>query len=290
MPKLKVITQLNSRKVKHRNQFSQFSEESSSTFYTNWIKSLRTAEESKSQENLDLSGYFFIQSLIQDDLSAHESYQVVKRLFDFSVSLLLICLLSPLFIVFALGVKLSSPGPIFHRGLRVGRYGSVFCLLKFRSMRLGSTSTAHERFSGMKKLVPQGVTPFGAFIRNYKLDELPQLLNVLRGEMSLVGPRPHAIDEIILESSRTDLWNRFALLALSPGMTGLWQATQANSISGKAKRRYDWLYLRKRSFLLDLQLLVRTAGVVLVGEKRLHRKLLRRKNKKSSVPKLKLSA
>ncbi|MBV9622914.1 MAG: sugar transferase, partial [Acidobacteria bacterium] len=163
-------------------------------------------------------------------------FGITKRLMDILGSLVLLALSSPLFFLVALAIKMASKGPVFYRQQRVGQYGVPFAMLKFRSMRVNSDATTHKEYvrkfiAGVAEKCPGDtpdqsvykltrdprITALGAFLRKTSLDELPQLINVLRGEMSLVGPRP----PIDYEVERYELWHRRRLLEVKPGITGL---------------------------------------------------------------------
>ena len=174
---------------------------------------------------------------------------MLKRLFDVVASGSGLILLSPLLLALALAVKLGSPGPIFYRANRVGRYGKHFKLLKFRSMvvnadRIGPavTGAADPR-----------ITRVGRFLRRTKLDELPQLINVLKGDMSLVGPRPTSwqLDKYTLHQTER--------LTVQPGITGLWQVCARESKNFDERLLWDLQYIEKISLWLDMQILIRTA-------------------------------
>ena len=136
--------------------------------------------------------------------------RVAKRAFDVVLSLVGLVLLSPLLAALGVGIKLNSPGPVFYRGLRAGRHGTPFRIFKFRSMVVNA-----EKIGGPSSSADDPrITRVGDLLRRYKLDELPQLLNVVKGEMSLVGPRPEVVQEVLLY---TDEEKR--LLDVRPGMT-----------------------------------------------------------------------
>src|SRR5439155_21546136 len=155
-------------------------------------------------------------------------YAFAKRLLDFLASLVLVAILFPVFIAIAIAIKLDSPGPIFYRAERIGRFGRPFTVLKFRSMRAGCSASPHVQF--VRSLLRDGktcdlykvdadprVTKFGAFLRRTSVDEFPQLWNVLCGDMSLVGPRPDVRYAFV---DYADWMQR--RLDVKPGMTGLW--------------------------------------------------------------------
>ncbi len=193
----------------------------------------------------------------------------MKRIFDIIFSLLGLVLIAPVLIVIATLVRLSSPGPIFYRGLRTGRRGVPFRIYKFRSMvvdgeQVGGTTTG--------KNDPR-ITSIGGFLRKYKLDELPQLINVLSGDMSFVGPRPEVAEY-------TDLYteDEKRILDVRPGVTD-WSSLAFNDLQEHVgtgdpdrvfreqvlpqKNRLRLKYVDERSFLVDLTILVKTVAVVL---------------------------
>ena len=202
-----------------------------------------------------------------------------KRLIDVVGSLGMLIILSPLFLIIALAVKLTSRGPIFFRQQRVGRYGKIFVFLKFRSMYVNNDTAVHEDY--IKKLIanqaePQGsssekpvfkivndkrITPLGKFLRRTSLDELPQFLNVLKGDMSLVGPRP----PIPYELAAYKTWHRRRLLAVKPGITGLWQVTARSLVQFDDMVRLDLRYASVWSLWLDIKILLRTPAAVVKG-------------------------
>ncbi len=189
-------------------------------------------------------------------------------------------LLSPCFLVIAVAIKASSPGPIFFRQSRLGQYGVPFTFLKFRSMHAHSDSQPHQEFikryiAGADAPSAPGtngsrpykitddprVTRVGRFIRRTSLDEIPQFLNVLRGEMSLVGPRP----PIPYEIEAYDIWHRRRLMEVRPGITGLWQVKGRSKVCFNDMVRLDLEYARRWSVRLDLKILLQTPRAVLFG-------------------------
>ena len=179
-------------------------------------------------------------------------WAMLKRGFDIFASALGLLLLSPLMLILALGVRLSSPGPVFFRQERVGYMRRRFYMYKFRSMRVNdSQDTAWTTADDPRR------TRFGAFIRRYSLDELPQLWNVLRGDMSLVGPRPELPH--FVEQFREEIPLYMVKHQVRPGMTGL---AQVNGLRGdtsiEQRVRYDIWYIEHWSALLDIRILWRT--------------------------------
>jgi exopolysaccharide biosynthesis polyprenyl glycosylphosphotransferase len=194
--------------------------------------------------------------------------QLAKEAFDRIGSLVLIVLLSPVLAAVATAVKLSSPGPVFFRQQRIGRGGGTFLVWKFRSMyqnadtQLSALLHAQDRADQPLFKVDNDprITGVGRFIRRYSLDELPQLFNVLAGDMSLVGPRPQRAEEVALyddEAARR--------LLAKPGMTGLWQVSGRSDLPWDEAVRLDLYYVENWSFTFDLVLLWRTAFAVLRG-------------------------
>jgi lipopolysaccharide/colanic/teichoic acid biosynthesis glycosyltransferase len=188
---------------------------------------------------------------------------------------------APLFLIIALAVKLTSKGPVFFRQQRIGQFGTPFVFLKFRSMHLNNDPKIHldyirQLISGKAERQPgngngQGVykltadprvTRVGAFLRRTSLDELPQFINVLRGEMSLVGPRP----PIPYEVDKYQTWHRRRVLEAKPGITGLWQVSGRSRVGFDEMVRLDVRYAMQRSFWLDLKILLLTPRAVILGE------------------------
>jgi lipopolysaccharide/colanic/teichoic acid biosynthesis glycosyltransferase len=205
-------------------------------------------------------------------------FRGIKRAMDIAGSLTALTVLSPAFIAIALAVKLTSRGPIFYKQRRIGQYGISFPLLKFRSMYDGNNSHAHREYvsqlidgvaekhpgngNGVYKLTgDKRITIIGKLLRRTSLDELPQFINVLRGEMSLVGPRP----PIDYEVERYQLWHRRRLIEAKPGITGLWQVAGRNRIAFDDMVRLDLLYAKAWSPWVDLQILLRTPKAVIEG-------------------------
>jgi exopolysaccharide biosynthesis polyprenyl glycosylphosphotransferase len=194
---------------------------------------------------------------------------LAKHLLDFFGSLVWLVILSPVFLVIALAIKFSSPGPVFFRQKRSGINGSPFTIFKFRTMNTNAEQFKHEleamnEMSGpvFKVTNDPRVTPIGKFLRKFSLDELPQLLNVLRGEMSLVGPRPLPVDEV----QRFDNLAHRRRLSVKPGLTCLWQISGRNQITDfQDWVRLDLQYIDNWTIWLDLRILLLTFPVVVRG-------------------------
>ncbi|MBI2946335.1 MAG: sugar transferase [Verrucomicrobia bacterium] len=193
----------------------------------------------------------------------------VKEAFDIAAAFILLVLLLPLFLVAMLLIKLGSPGPVLFRQQRSGLNGRPFTMLKFRSMVSDAEQRRHElealnEMDGpvFKVTDDPRVTPIGRFLRRHSIDELPQLINVLRGEMSLVGPRPLPVNEV----ERFDDFAHRRRLSVKPGMTCLWQVSGRNNVKDfKDWVRLDLEYIDNWSLWLDFKILVRTIPVVFSG-------------------------
>jgi len=196
-----------------------------------------------------------------------ESRLFVKRTMDIVFSSTFLIALLPAFIVIALAIKRDSPGPVFYRSERLGKKGKVFCCLKFRTMVQESESlraileSRNQRDGILFKLADDPrITRVGRFLRKYSLDELPQFINVLRGEMSIVGPRPPLAGEVKKYKP-----NHLRRLEVTPGITGLWQVQARNDPSFMNYVSLDVSYIENWSIRLDLEIMVRTIGVVFGG-------------------------
>ena len=205
----------------------------------------------------------------------------IKRLMDVTGSLVLLVLLSPVFFIIAAAIKLTSRGPILFKQQRVGEHGTPFTFLKFRSMYVNNDASKHKEYvrqliagqaeknpangskEGIFKLTNDPrITRVGSFLRRTSLDELPQFLNVLRGEMSLVGPRPPVPYEV--EAYAT--WHRRRLLEAKPGITGLWQVQGRSRVGFDDMVRLDLQYARLSSPWLDVKILLQTPKAVIAGD------------------------
>lgn len=192
-------------------------------------------------------------------------YRFIKRVFDFVASLLGLIILSPLFLIIAIAIKVEDPkGAVFYSQTRLGRGEVPFKMYKFRSMvsngdeLLEKLLKDNEIDGAMFKMQDDPrVTKIGRFIRKYSIDELPQLLNVLQGSMSLVGPRPPLPREVE-EYSDYDKQR----LAVKPGCTGLWQATVRNSVGFDEMVKLDLTYISKRSVAFDVYILFKTVVIM----------------------------
>jgi lipopolysaccharide/colanic/teichoic acid biosynthesis glycosyltransferase len=215
--------------------------------------------------------------MLYPDLSqrdeAQKALRIIKRLMDAAGSLLALMFLSPVLLAIALAVRLTSEGPILFRQKRVGQHGKTFVFLKFRSMYVNNDAKAHEKYvkeliagtadrkarngstEGVFKLVDDPrITNVGKFLRRTSLDELPQFLNVLKGDMSLVGPRP----PIPYELEAYDIWHRRRVLEAKPGLTGIWQVQGRSRVGFDDMVRLDLKYARTWSPWMDLKIMART--------------------------------
>lgn len=211
--------------------------------------------------NGDLVTTFTHFAYLKHEADQKPLYSRTKRIFDFVGAMLILVFLSPLFIACALAVKLSSPGPIFFKQLRVGLMGELFWIRKFRTMVEGAEKIRALGAPLEKLKNDPRSTRIGQILRRRKFDELPQLLNVIEGSMSLIGPRPLVIEDTV--ATPPEHLIRFAV---RPGLGGLWQARYPNTIPGAEKMRLDSEYVRSRSWALDIRLWVESAWMFCRGE------------------------
>ena len=182
----------------------------------------------------------------------------MKRLFDFLMSLIAIIILSPVILIVALAVKFTSPGPILFKQRRIGKDNIEFEIYKFRTMRIDTPNVPTHLLENPK----QWITPIGTFLRKTSLDELPQLFNILKGEMSIVGPRPALYNQIDLKEMRTEV----GVHKLIPGLTGWAQINGRDEIPLKLKVNLDKEYLDRKSFFFDIKIIFMTVLSVLKSD------------------------
>lgn len=192
--------------------------------------------------------------------------KLIKRLFDIIISLIVLIPFLPIWIIVAILIKITSTGPVLFLQERPGQNKQIFKVYKFRTMMHGS-----EKMVKGQEVFKQDdrITIIGKFLRRSKLDEIPQVLNVLKGEMSLVGPRPERVASL---ADYTDEISK--RLNTRPGMTGLAQVSGNIYLSLEERYKFDVYYVENLSILLDLKIIVRTVGVVLFGEDRYANKYL----------------
>jgi lipopolysaccharide/colanic/teichoic acid biosynthesis glycosyltransferase len=223
--------------------------------------------------------------MLYPDLSrrtnAKQCLSGIKRTMDIVGSTLALIIFAPIFAIVALAIKTSSKGPVFFRQERIGQYGKRFIVLKFRSMYIDNDPGVHKAYvtkliagqaqrkpsngrgAGVYKLTnDERVTRVGAVLRRTSLDELPQFLNVLRGEMSLVGPRPPIPYELVAYQT----WHRRRVLLAKPGITGLWQVNGRGRVKFDDMVRLDLQYASSWSPWMDIKILLRTPSAVILGE------------------------
>ena len=232
-------------------------------------------------ENWDQGGNFHEVEADLNDGLFHETTpsaaaKIAKRSMDIMGSLLALMIDLPLFVVIAIAIKLTSRGPVFFGQERVGQYGRKFRFLKFRSMYVNNDDAVHREYirkfmadedgcgqeSGAKplyKLVDDPrITRIGRFLRKSSLDEIPQFINVLKGDMSLVGPRP----PLPYEVEQYRVWHRARILAAKPGITGLWQVKGRSRVKFDDMVRMDLQYAKSWSLWLDIKILLQTPAAV----------------------------
>jgi exopolysaccharide biosynthesis polyprenyl glycosylphosphotransferase len=192
-----------------------------------------------------------------------------KRALDIVVSTLALLILSPLLLLIALLIRLESPGPVLFRQIRLGRYGKPFIMYKFRSMRCNAQELQpllmhmNEKQGGAFKIRHDPrMTRVGRILRKYSLDELPQLFNVLKGDLSLVGPRAMAPYDV----NRFDDVTYYKRFAVPQGCTGLWQVSGRSNLSFEEWMRLDLYYVDNISFGLDIKILLKTIPAILKGD------------------------
>jgi lipopolysaccharide/colanic/teichoic acid biosynthesis glycosyltransferase len=206
--------------------------------------------------------------------SKHSSGHILKRGLDIAGSLFALTLFMPLFVILAILVKLTSRGPVLFCQKRVGRYGREFNFYKFRTMYQGNDPRIHQEY--VAKLIagdlnePKGVykivndpriTPVGRFLRKSSLDELPQFFNILKNDMSLVGPRP----PLPYEFERYQTWHKRRVLELKPGLTGLWQVEGRSRTTFDEMVRMDLRYAIERSLWVDVKIILQTPSAMFSG-------------------------
>lgn len=183
--------------------------------------------------------------------------KIIKRIFDFLLSLVVLILFLPIFVVIGFFIKITSSGPVFFFQRRLGEKGVEFKIFKFRTMTHVPRKVNREIFNGDFE-----VTKFGAFLRRFKIDELPQIINILKGEMSFVGPRPCMPE--LKKSFNEDANFR---LQVTPGLTGLAQVNGNIHLDWEKRWKLDRLYVENVSFFLDLKIILKTFILLVKGEK-----------------------
>ena len=195
-------------------------------------------------------------------------YKIIKTIFDLFFALIILIVGFPIFLIIALLIKLSSRGPIFFLQKRIGKNKKTFKCIKFRTMHPESEDILENLMKNNKKLKKEfeethklkndpRITNIGKFLRKTSLDEIPQFLNVIKMEMSIIGPRPIVKNEI---QKYGESYNK--VISLKPGITGLWQVSGRNNLSYKRRVILDCLYVDNMSPLLDLRIIIRTFGVI----------------------------
>ena len=281
--------------------FTELSSESKSSIkeilHSKIVNALREELDPKAVSKLGISVHLFPENVDREgkqpvansrfypDLSkkgAQKGFsQIAKRVIDVLGSVALLLLVSPLLVLIAIAIKLTSKGPVIFRQERLGQFGSRFQCLKFRTMHANNDSKVHRDF--IKRFIAghkhkenseadepaifkikrdSRVTTFGRFLRKTSLDELPQFWNVLRGEMSLVGPRP----SLPYEFEIYDIWHRRRVLEVKPGITGLWQVSGRSRTCFDDMVRLDVRYSQSWSIWLDVKILLATPAAVLSGD------------------------
>jgi lipopolysaccharide/colanic/teichoic acid biosynthesis glycosyltransferase len=191
------------------------------------------------------------------------SPDIIKTIFDYSITLLCLILLTPVIIIVSISIKLTGKGPVIYSQKRIGRYGKPFAIYKFRSMHFGND----EEITLISDREDKRITYLGRFMRKHKIDEIPNFINVLKGEMSLIGPRPEQrfyIDQIVQREPRY-----IQLHQIKPGITSWGQVKYgyASDVDEMIKRmEYDLYYLENRSFRFDLNIALHTLKIIFKGQ------------------------
>ena len=204
-------------------------------------------------------------SLNKEQIKSRFMYHSIKRIFDFMAAICGVIILSPVMLVIAILIKVEDHGPVFYKQVRVGKNGKKFKMYKFRSMfvnadkMLAKLKEQNNVEGPMFKMKDDPrITKVGHFIRKHSLDELPQFLNVIKGDMSLVGPRPPLPSEVA-EYSDYDKQR----LYVTPGCTGLWQATERNEVGFSEMVQLDIQYIQRASFMFDLWIIWKTVEIII---------------------------
>jgi lipopolysaccharide/colanic/teichoic acid biosynthesis glycosyltransferase len=210
-------------------------------------------------------------------------YEIIKRIMDVTLSIILIILFSPIMLLTVIIILLTSPGPVLvektnKTAQRVGKNGKIFYHYKFRSMIVDAYDLLktdpkfkklYEEYknSSYKLHKDPRVTKFGRFIRKYSIDEMPQLFNVIRGEMSLVGPRPYFVDELKEQQEKFPNTKKFVkeTLTVKPGITGYWQVSGRSAVNFDKRIEMDAYYARTKSLWMDIIIILKTPFVMISG-------------------------
>ncbi|MEK7472826.1 MAG: sugar transferase [Patescibacteria group bacterium] len=211
-------------------------------------------------------------------------FGIIKRIIDITASIILLILFSPIMLVTAIAIKIKSPGPVLveknnSHMKRMGKNGKIFRLYKFRSMLVNSDNLIVKdpkykklykewKNTNYKLIKDPRVTRLGKFIRKYSIDEMPQLLNVLKGEMSLVGPRPYHSDELEEQQKKYPETDKFVkeMHKVKPGITGYWQVEGRSDVNFDKRIEMDAYYARKKSLFFDLLIIAKTPWAMISGK------------------------
>lgn len=208
-------------------------------------------------------------------------YETLKRLMDIFLSLFLLILFSPILIATAIAIKIESKGPIFaDTPKRVGKSGKLFYAVKFRSMITNAYEMLHNdpKYKKFLKELEEGgnykikndprITKVGKFIRKHSIDEIPQLFNVLKGEMSIVGPRPYYPEELIKQQKNFPGTEKYVkeMQTVRPGITGYWQVNGRSDVMFDQRIKMDAYYARKKSIVFDILILIKTPFIMISGK------------------------
>jgi exopolysaccharide biosynthesis polyprenyl glycosylphosphotransferase len=200
------------------------------------------------------------QNLVIVNYKNKSLYYLIKQTFDITISLFSLLFLSPLFVLVSLLIKLDSPGPIFYKQERIGVNGQPFSIIKFRTMK----NDAEKNGPQWANQNDARITKIGHFLRKYRIDELPQFINIAAGDMSLIGPRPERL--VFIEEFEKELPDFRNRLQVKPGITGWAQIHGGYELTPKEKLEFDLYYIFNHSLVLDIKIMIKSIPVILFAK------------------------
>jgi exopolysaccharide biosynthesis polyprenyl glycosylphosphotransferase len=200
------------------------------------------------------------QNLVIVNYKNKSLYYLIKQTFDITISLFALLFLSPLFVLVSLLIKLDSPGPIFYKQERIGINGQPFSIIKFRTMK----NDAEKNGPQWANQNDSRITKTGHFLRKYRIDELPQFINIAAGDMSLIGPRPERL--VFIEEFEKELPDFRNRLQVKPGITGWAQIHGGYELTPKEKLEFDLYYIFNHSLVLDIKIMLKSIPVILFAK------------------------
>lgn len=200
------------------------------------------------------------QNLVIVNYKNKSLYYLIKQTFDITISLFALLFLSPLFVLVSLLIKLDSPGPIFYKQVRIGVNGQPFSIIKFRTMK----NDAEKNGPQWANQNDSRITKIGHFLRKYRIDELPQFINIAAGDMSLIGPRPERL--VFIEEFEKELPDFRNRLQVKPGITGWAQIHGGYELTPKEKLEFDLYYIFNHSLVLDIKIMLKSIPVIVFAK------------------------